>query len=58
MTDELLQQIRMIAPILGLVLIWSLESVQAGWWLSGRIRHAGDRAEIDSRIGRLLTLAV
>ena len=26
--------------------------------ISGRIRHAGDRAEIDSRIGRLLTLAV
>ena len=25
--------------------------------ISGRIRHAGDRAEIDSRIGRLLTLA-
>ena len=40
-TDELLQQIRLIAPILGLVLIWSLESVQAGWSLSGRLRHAG-----------------
>jgi hypothetical protein len=26
--------------------------------ISGRIRHAGDRAAIDSRIGRLLTLAV
>jgi hypothetical protein len=26
--------------------------------ISGRIRQAGDRAEIDSRIGRLLTLAV
>ena len=26
--------------------------------ISGRIRHAGDRAEIDSRIGRLLTLVV
>jgi|GEM_PF-308853 len=26
--------------------------------ISGRIRNAGDRAELDSRIGRLLTLAV
>ena len=26
--------------------------------ISGRIRHAGDRAEIDSRIGQLLTLAI
>ena len=26
--------------------------------ISGRIRHAGDRAEMDARIGRLLTLAV
>ncbi len=26
--------------------------------LSGQIRHAGDRAEVDSRIGRLLSLAV
>ena len=26
--------------------------------ISGRIRQAGDRAELDARIGRLLTLAV
>ena len=26
--------------------------------ISGRIRHAGERAEMDSRIGRLLALAV
>ncbi|MFO0977097.1 MAG: sterol desaturase family protein [Planctomycetaceae bacterium] len=40
MTNDLLRNIRMIAPILGLVLIWSLEAILHGWWSIKRVRHA------------------
>ncbi len=40
MTNDLLRNIRLIAPIMGLVLIWSLEAILHGGWSIKRVRHA------------------
>lgn len=41
MNEQHLQQLRMFAPIAGLLTIWSIESLRAGWTLKQRLRHAG-----------------
>lgn len=41
MNEQLLQQLRMFAPVAGLLMIWSLESLRAGWTSKPRLHHAG-----------------